>query len=77
MYHSEYGSDEILRRDLKIDAVRVAADNRAVRLIVSGLRELFVHELHVDGVRAETGEPLLHPRAYYTLNRIPRPQTAP
>jgi hypothetical protein len=30
-----------------------------------------VHELHLPGVRSKTGEPLLHPAAYYTLNYIP------
>jgi len=42
-----------------------------VRLFVTGLREYFVHELEASGVRSTDGEPLLHPRAYYTLNSIP------
>jgi len=42
-----------------------------VVLKVSGLRELFVHELRLAGLRSGAGEPLLHSAAYYTLNRIP------
>jgi hypothetical protein len=30
-----------------------------------------VHELAAKGVRSADGLPLLHPDAYYTLNRIP------
>ena len=71
MYHSQYGSDEILNRQLTIESAEVDDDHTTVRLVVSGLRELFVHELHVDGIRSQTGEPVLHPRAYYTLNQIP------
>jgi hypothetical protein len=30
-----------------------------------------VHELHLPGVKSATGESILHPDAYYTLNQIP------
>ena len=45
---------------------------RTVLLDVEGLREGFVHELHLDGVRSASGEPLVHGEAYYTLIRMPR-----
>jgi len=70
-YHETYGSDEIQKQTLSIDTADVSDDGLVVTLSVSGLRELFVHELHAPGVRNSRGEPLLHPRAYYTLNRIP------
>jgi hypothetical protein len=31
-----------------------------------------LHELKPTGVRSKSGQPLLHPLAYYTLNEIPR-----
>lgn len=71
LYHSTYGSDEILKKDLAITDARVSDDRLRVRLSVEGLRELFVHELTAKGVRSASGEPLLHSRAYYTLNRLP------
>ena len=70
-YQPQYGSDEILRRQLAIQSATVGAARRRVRLRVAGLRELFVHELQITGVQSDEGEMLLHPRAYYTLNRIP------
>jgi hypothetical protein len=73
LYQSSYGSDEIQKQDLEITMAIVADDGLSVRLQINGLRELFVHELAAVGVRSLDGEPLLHPFAYYTLNRIPKP----
>jgi hypothetical protein len=73
-YHEQYGSDEILEQTLKIDRVQVSVDGLRVRLYAGPLREYFVHSLSATGVRSIDGEPLLHPSAYYTLNRIPSKQ---
>jgi glucose/arabinose dehydrogenase len=70
-YQAAYGSDEIQRQQLAIQSANLGADGRSVRLVVAGLRPLFVHELVARGVRSADGEPLLHSEAYYTLNRIP------
>lgn len=70
-YHATYGSDEILRKSPTIEKATVSEDCLRVKLTVAGLRELFVHELHADKIRSREGQPLLHPAAYYTLNRIP------
>ncbi|MFN9721104.1 MAG: hypothetical protein ACK58L_20600, partial [Planctomycetota bacterium] len=70
LYQSTYGSDEIQRRDLEVSSATVSDDKLSVRLKIKELRPLFVHELRADGVRSADGERLLHPDAYYTLNRI-------
>ena len=72
LYHSAYGSDEIQQQTLTIRSATVSEDKRRVRLVIDGLRELFVHTLEADGVRSTAGRPLLHADAYYTLNRRPR-----
>ena len=72
LYHSTYGSDEIQTKQPDISAAQVSKDGLRVRLTVEGLRPLFVHELHAAGIRSRDGQPLLHNRAYYTLNRIPQ-----
>lgn len=71
LHQAKYGSDEILQRDLEVTSVEVSADGYRVRLGVSGLRPLFVHEVHAQGLRDEAGHPLLHPVGFYTLNQIP------
>jgi hypothetical protein len=72
IYHARYGSDEIAEKKLKIEQVTVSEDRQRVKLKVSPLRPFFVHSLTMDGIRNEEGEPLLHPQAHYTLNRIPK-----
>ena len=72
LYHSTYGSDEIQKQQLNITSATLLPDGHTVRLTVEGLRELYVHELLATGIRSTNGEPLLHPDAYYTLNRIPK-----
>lgn len=72
LYHGAYGSDEIKTKTLPITEAKVSEDGLRVRLQVSGLRELYVHEFRADGLRSHDDQPLLHPDAYYTLNRIPQ-----
>ncbi len=71
-YHQTYGSDEIDTKPLAVRSATVSPDGLRVRLVVDGLREGYVHELHAQGVRSGDGDELLHPRGYYTLNEIPR-----
>lgn len=72
LYHSTYGSDEIQKQNLTVKRATVSEDGLRVRLHIDGLRELFVHELVAAKIRSLDGEPLLHPHAWYTLNRIPK-----
>lgn len=71
-YHSSYGSDEILNRELPLEQITVSEDGTRVHLKVNDLRELYVHELVAAGVKNKAGQSLLHPQAYYTLNKIPK-----
>ncbi|MCS7470176.1 hypothetical protein NZK35_26315 [Stieleria sp. ICT_E10.1] len=71
LYHATYGSDEIQSKTPTLVAAEVSEDRLRVRLRIEGLRPYFVHELNAAGVRDASGHPLLHPEAYYTLNRIP------
>ncbi|MBH53211.1 MAG: hypothetical protein CMI18_02565 [Opitutaceae bacterium] len=70
-YQSSYGSEELRKESNRILEAEVSDDRKRVRLKIDGLRELYVHELHVNGVTNEKGEHLMHPEAYYTLNKIP------
>ncbi len=70
-YQHQYGSPIIELKDLKISAIDVSADKRSVRLVIEGLRQFYIHEFKLEGIRNESGDPLLHETAYYTLNQIP------
>ena len=70
-FHSSYGSDEVDGQDLKVTRIDVSPDARTARLVVENLREGYVHELHLPGLRNAQGQTLLHDAAYYTLNAVP------
>ena len=70
IYSSAYGSDELQKQDNPITSAVVSKDRMSVRLKVEGMRAMYVHELHIDGVTDQMGEHLIHPDAYYTLNKI-------
>jgi hypothetical protein len=71
IYQSTYGSPEVDETKPVISKAEVAKDGKAVRLYVKGLQEGHIHDLDAKGVRAASGEALLHAQAYYTLNYIP------
>lgn len=72
IYQASYGSPEVDGATPKIKEIKVAADNKSARLVIEGLQEGHVHELHLPGVRSAKGEALLHDAAFYTLNQIPK-----
>lgn len=72
-YHPEYGSAEMESARQKVVAADVM-DARTVRLRIDRLRSGgmgYVHELSLPGVRDAEGRGLLHPIAYYTLQKVP------
>ena len=71
IYQSSYGSPEVDQTKPIIKSIKVAPDGKSARLVIDGLVEGHIHELHLPGVKSAKGEPLLHPEAYYTLNHIP------
>lgn len=71
IYQSSYGSPKVDETTPVIKSVQVAKDGRSARLIIDGLAEGHVHELHLPGLTSAKGAKLLHPSAYYTLNYLP------
>lgn len=64
-YVSVYGSPPIHTEQLAIRGVQVSEDGLRARLLVDKLRQYYIHEIHVPGIRSREGElPVLHPAAY-------------
>lgn len=77
-YHAVYGSPTVNEEDLKIKGIKVSEDGKTVRVVVDNLRQYYLHELNVLGIKAaDSGEGVLHPFAYYTLNNIPEGEKLP
>ncbi|MFZ5970420.1 MAG: DUF7133 domain-containing protein [Bacteroidota bacterium] len=71
-YHPVYGSPAINDQKLNIKGVKVSEDGMRVRVVIENLRNYYLHELSLPGIRSKDGAlPLLHATAYYTLNNIP------
>jgi hypothetical protein len=76
-YHPVYGSPTINDEKLNIKGVKVSEDGLKVRVVVENLRQYYLHELMVPGIRSKEGLPVLHNAAYYTLNNIPEGEKLP
>lgn len=68
LYHSKYGSPEVEAEALQFERVQVAPDRRSITVRCDRLRDGFVHEIYLPELRSQTGHPLAHRDAYYTLN---------
>ncbi|QDS94794.1 hypothetical protein FF011L_35760 [Roseimaritima multifibrata] len=71
IYREQYGSPAVDETVPKITDVQLSADGLHVVLKIDGLQIGHVHELTVTGLLNKAGNPLLHPKAYYTLNYLP------
>lgn len=71
-YHPVYGSPPVNIENPVVKGVKVSEDGLKVRLVVDGLRESYVHNISLEGVREqENSYSLVHANAFYTLNNIP------
>ena len=71
-YHPVYGSPPVSNEKAEVKGVRVSDDGMKARIVVEGLKPYHIHKIYVDGVRTkENSYSLVHPAAYYTLNKIP------
>ena len=71
IYRQGYGSPEVDQSNPKVKRVIVALDRMSARIVVEGMVQGHVHEFDLAGLRAADGRPLLHAKAYYTVNEIP------
>jgi len=70
-YHPVYGSPTINEEKLSFKGVKVSDDGMRVYVVVDNLRQYYLHEIILSGIRSKDGLPVLHNTAYYTLNNIP------
>lgn len=72
VYQEHYGSPEVDQTTPRVTRAEPATDGRSVQLVVDGMVPGHVHEFDLAGVRSQDGDELLHTKAYYTCNRIPK-----
>ncbi len=74
-YHNTYGSPAIDVEELNVSEVILSDDGLTADLKVDGLREGFIHEIRLGTLQSQSGVPLLHDFAFYTLNNIPEAES--
>ncbi|MCA9163001.1 MAG: hypothetical protein KDA62_08480 [Planctomycetales bacterium] len=72
IYQQGYGSPEVDHTVPQVTEARVSKDGLQVHLRIDGLQQGHVHDFDFQNVRSRDGEPLVHAKAYYTLNEIPK-----
>lgn len=72
IYQAGYGSPEVDHTTPTVTQAMVSQDGLTVHLKIDGLVEGHVHDFDFQRVRSDSGAPLVHPNAYYTLNEIPK-----
>ena len=72
LYYSNYGDKRQDEHPVKITSATVSKDGKSVLITLDKMQPYYVHGLSASGVRNTDGLPLLHPEAFYTLNRIPK-----
>lgn len=72
VYQQGYGSPEVDHTTPTVTNAIVSDDGRNVQLQVDGLVQGHVHDFDFDGIRSTDDGKLVHNKAYYTLNEIPR-----
>jgi hypothetical protein len=73
IYQQGYGSPEVDHTTPRVKKATVSADGLQVQLQVEGLVQGHIHDFALRPMRSAANEPLLHEKAYYTLNEIPQP----
>lgn len=72
IYHAAYGSPEVDQTTPRVLEAVPAADGLSVMVKLETIVEDHIHDFDLSGLTSPTGEHLLHNRAYYTVNEIPR-----
>ncbi len=72
IYQQGYGSPEVDHTTPQVTGAVVSDDGRQVELKINGLMQGHIHDFDFAEVRSATGDRLVHHKAYYTLNEIPK-----
>jgi hypothetical protein len=72
VYQQGYGSPEVDHTTPRVTHAIVSDDGLSVRLKIDGLVQGHIHDFTLDSIRSADGGKLVHVKAYYTLNEIPK-----
>ena len=72
IYHGAYGSPEVDHTTPRVTRAIPAADGLSVLVHLDQITEDHIHDFDLAKITAPDGQKLLHHKAYYTVNEIPK-----
>lgn len=72
IYHSNYGSPEVDQTTARVIEAIPSADGLSVRVRLDKILEDHIHDFDLSKIRSQDAQPLVHQKAYYTVNEIPK-----
>ena len=72
IYAKFYGSPEVDHTTPKVNKAELSADRLKVRLYLDKIEEGHIHDFELAEMKSAEGNALLHKKAYYTVNEIPK-----
>jgi hypothetical protein len=71
VFSAGYGSPEVDHTTPTVTRAVVSENGMSVRLSVDGIQESHIHDFDLAKMQSKTQQPLLHAKAYYTVNELP------
>jgi len=71
VYHAGYGSPEVDHTTARVTGAEPSADGLSVLVHLKSITEDHIHDFNLARITSRDGQPLVHPKAYYTVNEIP------
>ena len=71
IYDGNYGSPEVDQTTAEVTEAIPAADGLSVMLRLKKITEDHIHDFDLSKIKSPDGQPLVHSKAYYTVNEIP------
>ncbi len=72
VYHAGYGSPEVDQTTANVTKAVPSSDGLSVMVHLEKITEDHIHDFDLARMTSKDGEHLLHNKAYYTVNEIPR-----
>ena len=72
IYAGFYGSPEVDHTTPSVTDINVSDDGLSVRLTLDKIEESHIHDFDLSKMKGREGDTLLHSKAYYTVNEIPK-----
>lgn len=72
IYHAGYGSPEVDQTTPTVTSAVLSADGLSVHVHLDKITEDHIHDFDLSRIIAQDGGRLLHHKAYYTVNEIPK-----